>query len=530
MAHIPKSWYTIALLFSFLLTTALLQWWQVSEYPKEIWIIFFFSILLFFGVGVIMRSGFSFLMLCIVIGASIGFFRVAETTHETTPEDVEYHAVLRGDRKDKELPRVTLRGYISDEPDRRPMQTKYTVAVDEISVPLVGALRATPLPVQGKILVTDHAFYPPHNYGDEVRVTGILEKPTQIEDFAYDRYLSRYGIYAVIYRGTIETLSGGHGSTRLTTSGSRFFDFLYSLKDRFEYTLNRLLPEPHASFMAGLLTGSRRGIPEHLLKDFQKTGLTHIIAISGYNIAIVIAVISGALFFLPLKWRLLPALIAITFFTLFVGASPSVVRAAIMGGLSLFALHVGRERHSLIAILFAAAAMVFFNPKLLWYDAGFQLSFLSVVGLSFLAPKLERFFRFVPTTLGFRESVQMTISAQLMAVPLIILLFGEFSLIAPLANILVAPLIPIAMIFGFLGTLAGFISEPLGLLIAYPGWGALEVVIRIAHFLAEIPYASVNMEGMRGMYVWGYYGVLFFVIVSWFFYKQITLRSKEVRG
>lgn len=528
MVKIPKSWFTIAVLLSFLATALALQWWQIPAYPREVWIILGLSIFLFFSVGLITHSGLSFLFLCIILGASAGFWRIERTTHVTTHEDVEFYAVMREEgQKEKDLPKVTLHGYISDEPDRRPMQTKYTIDVDEIIFPVVGALRqssgqaphATPLPAQGKILVTDHSFYPRHSYGDEVEITGILERPTQIEDFHYDRYLSRYGIYSVIYRGTVTTLSSNHGSS--------FFSFLYTLKDRFEHKLNRLLPEPHASFMAGLLTGSRRGIPEHLLEDFRKTGLTHIIAISGYNIAIVIAVITGSLFFLPLRFRFVPAVLSIIFFTLFVGASPSVVRAAIMGGLSLFALHVGRERHSLIAILLAAALMTAWNPKLLWYDAGFQLSFLSVLGLSFLAPKFEHIFRFVPHTLGLRESFQMTLAAQITAVPLIVFLFGEFSLIAPVANILVAPFIPIAMLFGFLGTLVGFISEPLGLLIAYVGWGAVEVIIKIAQFCSTVPHASLHVGSLTALWVVLYYAVLFLILLIVSTRKTLVYNSIE---
>jgi len=510
--YMPKSWFTIAALFTFLVTATLLHWWQVPSYPWELWSILGGSVFLFFGVGLITRSHLSFLFLCVILGGSLGFLRIAQTTHVTTPDTVEFYAVTRQEgQKEKDLPKVTLHGYITDEPDRRPMQTKYTIDVDEITFSVVGALRATPLLVQGKILVTDHAFYPLHAYGDEVTVTGILERPTQIEDFHYDRYLSRYGIYSVIYRSTVETLSSGHGS--------RFFSFLCTLKDRFEHKLNRLLPEPHASFMAGLLTGSRRGIPEHLLQDFQTTGLTHIIAISGYNIAIVIAVITGSLFFLPLRFRFVPAIAAIIFFTLFVGASPSVVRAAIMGGLSLFALHVGRERHSLIAILLAAALMVAWNPKLLWYDAGFQLSFLAVIGLAYLAPFLERPMRIIPNFLGLRASLIMTLAAQIAAVPLILLLFGRFSLVAPLANLLVAPFIPLAMLFGFLGTFIGFLSEPVGLLVVYPGWGALELIIRITQFFAELPYASIAASAIKE-YVWAYYLLLVFFVCAQYFFSH----------
>ncbi len=494
----PKLYFTIAFCVAFLAMTAVLVGWQVSVYPGWVW----------GGVGAIgvtalifsfFRRHVSVLCICIVLGIAFSLLRISHTTHISTSDSIESFAVERNKAGDwPDVAEVTLRGIIVDEPDRRPLKTKYTIAVE--------TPHAASLQKNNKILVTDHAMWPQHEYGDDVLVTGILEKPGQIEAFHYDRYLSRYGIYAVMYRATVETLSSGHGH--------RFFAFLYSLKRRFEAKLNRLYPEPHASFMAGLLTGSRRGIPEHLLKDFQATGLTHIIAISGYNISIVIAVISGFLFFVPIRWRIFPALGAIVFFTFFVGASPSVVRAAIMGGLGLFALQVGRQKHSLIAILVTAMLMTAWNPKILWYDAGFQLSFLSVLGLTYLAPLLDRFFRHVPSTLGLRESLQMTVSAQLAAVPLIIILFGQFSLVAPIANVIAAPFIPLAMLFGFLGTCAGFFSEPLGLLIAYPGWGALEVIIMATEYLSDFRYASVSTASVSHVWVWGYYVLLVAVTIG----------------
>jgi competence protein ComEC len=520
----PKSRFTIGFLIAFLVTAGVLQWFQQPAYSRELWV-FIALIGALLLLLCFIRFCFAPLLLVMLIGSGTAFMRVAQTTHVTQPHSIEVFAVLREDgQKMKDLPEVTLHGFIVDEPDRRPMKTKYAVKVDALchaepdearrDVILRRAQDDTAIcaDVEGEVLVTDHAFYPSHDYGDEVLVTGVIERPTQIEDFHYDRYLSRYGIYSVMYRGEVETLSKGHGHS--------FFTFLYGLKHRFESKLNRLYPEPHASFMAGLLTGSRRGIPEHLLEDFQSTGLTHIIAISGYNISIVIAVISGFLFFLPLKWRFLPALAAIAFFTLFVGASPSVVRAAIMGALGLFALQVGRQRHSFIAILLAAFLMVAWNPKILWYDAGFQLSFLSVIGLCYLAPLLDRVFAFVPQTFGLRESLQMTVAAQLAAVPLVVILFGQFSLVAPLANVLVAPLIPLAMFFGFLGTAAGFFSEFLGLFIAYPGWGALELIILITQFFAELPYAMLEVAKVPHWILGAYYAALLCTCQCFFFRKK----------
>ncbi len=507
----PKSWLSITFFLSFLIATAALQWWQMPSYPTEVMIFLLAGILVFLVVGIILKfsnpknAGISFLLFCVALSVSIAFLRVSQTTHVTTADSIESIAVERGEEdRWKDFPVVTLHGYIVAEPDRRPLKTKYTVRVDSAS----GSA------FHGKILATDHAMYPRHDYGDEVTITGILEKPGQIEDFHYDRFLSRYGVYGVMYRSSVKTISKGHGN--------KFFAFLFKLKEKFESQINKLYPEPHASFMAGLITGSRRGIPQHLLDDFQATGLTHIIAISGYNIAIVIAVISGAFFFLPLKWRFAPSIFAIVAFTFFVGASPSVVRAAVMGGLGLFALQVGRQKHSLIAILFTAAVMTAWNPKILWYDAGFQLSFLSVLGLSYLAPFLDRIFKCVPKVLGLQESLQMTVAAQLAAVPLIVVLFGHFSIIAPFANIVVAPFIPLSMLFGFAGTVVSFFFEPLGLLIAYLGWGSLEVIIRATKFFAEVPHALVSTGDVSDWFVWGYY----LLLLS--FLTYVSIRKKVV--
>ena len=354
--------------------------------------------------------------------------------------------------------KVSIEGIISDEPDRRPMHTKYTI---------------------GHLLVSDHSGYPQYKYGDTVRISGKIEQPGVIDDFNYANYLGRYGIYAVIYRAQVEKVHDGPPS---------FFRTLYSIKDRFEAQTNKLYAEPHASFMAGLLTGSRKGIPDHLMQKFNETGLTHIIAISGYNITIVIAVISGLLFWLPLRKRFFPAIAAIIIFTLFVGASAAVVRAAIMGILGLLALQTGKLTHVRLSILWTMFVMVLWNPKYLWYDAGFQLSFLAVIGLAELAPLLTTWFKRIPQALGIREALQMTVAAQISTAPLILLLFGRVSLVSPIANVLVAPVIPFAMLFGFLGTVVSFFWFFGGQLLAYVGWGCLSWIIFVASSLSKLPH------------------------------------------
>lgn len=485
---------------SFLITIFCLQWYQLPTYPVRIKLLLCFLYLIYL-LFFLHKSRKAPLLLAIALGVSAALCSVARTTHVPLPNTIDTYATNQY---------VTIEGTITDEPDRRPLVTKYTIAAKKITLN-----DGTVIPVEGRVLANHTRNWPPFEYGDHVIVKGTLEKPEQIETFHYDRYLSRYDIYSIIYRASITKNPSPHASRPSP------YRFLFLTKKTFESQINRLYPEPHASFMAGLLTGSRKGIPEHLMQDFNTTGLTHIIAISGYNITIVISIIAGALFWLPLKWRFVPSVIAIIAFTLFVGASAAVVRASIMGILGLIALQTGRQTHVRLSVLWTLFFMLCWNPKYLWYDAGFQLSFLAVIGLVELGPLLDKWFTKVPQFLGIREALQMTTAAQLSAVPLIVLLFGRFSLVAPLANVLVAPLIPLAMLFGFLGVIASYLWFPLGQLIAYIGWGCLEKIIDIASTFADIPYASVNLTMSIWMIIW-YYVLL--IIWVW---KNNQLRNLE---
>lgn len=378
----------------------------------------------------------------------------------------------------------TVEGVIIAEPDRRPLQTKYTIQTKRIVNEHGQAMQNT----NGKILVTDQRQWPEWQYGDTIIASGLIEKPGLInETFFYDRYLSRYGVYAVMYRGSLQA-----GTASSLTIRGTIWRTLFAVKELFETQINRIFPEPHASFMAGLLTGSRRGIPTQLMEQFNTTGLTHIIAISGYNITIIITLITGVLFWLPTKYRLLPAIGAIILFTCFVGASAAVVRAAIMGILGLIALHTKRINTARITVLWTIFFMTAYNPKYLWHDAGFQLSFMAVIGLLEISPLLEPILKRIPNKWALREALQLTLAAQISTAPLLLLLFKRLSLIAPITNLLVAPLIPLAMLLGFVGTTTSFIWFHLGQILCYPAWLCLQLIILIANYGSNIPYASAD--------------------------------------
>jgi competence protein ComEC len=250
------------------------------------------------------------------------------------------------------------------------------------------------------------------------------------------------------------------------------------------------LPTEPAALLQGLLLGGGSGLSMETWQAFQRAGLLHVIAVSGTNVALVISAIDRLLFWLPRRWRLAPAIALIALYTLLTGASASAVRAGIMGALSLLALHMSRpvDRRRLIALAFLIMMIV--RPAWI-FDAGFQLSFLAVMGIAEIGSLIEPNLRCLPKTLAVREAVLMTLCAQLSAAPWGSYLFGGYALIAPVANVLIAPIIPLAMLLGSIGVAASMVSPLLGGIVLLPASATLQWMIDVAHTLGSIPLASI---------------------------------------
>jgi competence protein ComEC len=397
-------------------------------------------------------------------------------THITTPLDIEYFAHGTS---------VTISGWITEPPDVRPTVTKLTVSVTEIT-----NANGTHS-VRGRVLFNDIGAWPAVLYGDYVTITGKLTVPEVIDSFDYPHYLEISGIRAIMTRGTIKTSLKTIPPT-LSDRPWWLIGKLSAIRTSVENQIGLVLPEPHASLLAGLLTGTRRGLSADLSDSFRRSGLTHIVAVSGYNVTIILTLCSSFLFWVPIKKRLLPLALGAGLFALFVGAGAPVVRAAIMGTLGLIALSAGRVATTRLLILWTAFLMVLWNPIILWYDASFQLSFLAVLGLSEVSPWLKPLLRRVTETLAIRESLTATLAAQIATLPLSVLLFHQFSLIAPVSNILVAPLIPFSMLLGFLATMLSYIWMPLGLIVGYYAWFTLELILKIAVISSSLSFASLS--------------------------------------
>ncbi len=473
------SWLSYGFLVTFLVVLFALQWFEHTHYPPELWMTLLAVACTATALVVFKKSRpFGCIVLAITVGTSAALYSVQRTAHAASPNDIESFADER---------KYTIMGTIADAPDRRQMQTKLTIRAHTLVSP-----DGQRQEVHGQILATDRSGWPVLSYGDEVEVKGTLLKPGMIETFDYAAYLSLRDISAYMPRATVRRTAAFHERSSPRTLAERLLWNIYATRDVFESRIARMQPEPHASLLTGLLTGSRGGMPQRLLDDFRVSGLSHVVAISGYNITMIITLVGGLLFWLPLQWRFLPLTLGVALFTIFVGASASVVRAAIMGILGLFALQTGRKNSIRLTILWTAFFMAALNPKQLWFDAGFQLSFLAVIGMAELSKPVGRLLRWAPETLAIRESLTATMAAQIATLPLIAALFKQVSFIAPLSNLLIAPLIPLAMLLGFVGTVAGWLWRPLGLLPSYAAWGFLQLIITIAHFAASVPYAAVS--------------------------------------
>jgi competence protein ComEC len=298
-----------------------------------------------------------------------------------------------------------------------------------------------------------------------------------------------------------------------------FLGVLSRLSQSLSARLQVLLPEPEASFAVGLLLGKRQNMDQDLQDAFQAVGLTHIVAISGSNIALVVILFFTLFSFLPFHRRLAFSAIGVVTFVLLVGPSAAVVRAGLMGVLSLVGLYSGRKSQAYFGLLWSAVLMVLWNPLVLTYDVGFQLSFASTFGILTLTPILEKVF---PQRLWMRDELILTLAAQLMTLPFIIFYFGRISWITPLANLVVAPLIPLAMGSSALALLFGTPAAALA-------WTFLMLIEKVALLCAAIPGVQWELTVSPSLFI---FCLVFSALSLLSFYKSKWARAflRECEG
>jgi competence protein ComEC len=286
--------------------------------------------------------------------------------------------------------------------------------------------------------------------------------------------------------------------------------------------LTRVLPEPEAGLAAGILIGLRDRVDRDVAAAFTTAGVSHVVAISGWNIAIVAAAVAAVAGSLGRRRRTTVTAIAIVSYIAFAGASPSVLRAGAMAGVVLLARESGRAGRAAAALGWAATILLLVDPALIG-DAGFQLSSLATGGLIVWAtPLTERLDRWTGGRLPrwLSESLGVSLTAQAATLPVVLASFGRLALIAPLVNLFVVPLVAPAMAAGLLamagGALVGLgLPEVIGAILAAPGWVALRVIIGIVDVAAAVPLASAEVEPPVGVALGIGSGALIVVLMAW---------------
>jgi len=402
---------------------------------------------------------------------------------------------------------VEIKGMVNADPEVRDKATHIRLSASEIRL------------TQGWQGVSGQALlfvprYTAYQYGDVLLVTGRLETPPQLDEFDYEGYLAHQGIYSTMLYPKIEILDRGMGFKPL--------EWVYWLRERLSQTLAEVLPEPQAALAQGIILGIRYNIPTEVKDAFVSTGTAHILAISGVNLSILAGMLVSIGIWLFGKRRYLYIWLAlgiIWLYALLTGMQPPVVRGAIMASLFLVAELLGRQRTAITSLAFAAAIMVGINHQIL-LDASFQLSFLAMAGLIFLAPPLMNLGRkAVNTTIGdegvgralaniITDSLSVTLAATIAVWPLIAHYFGIVSFAGPLATFLALPAMPGIIATGALAGLIALLALPIAQVIGWLAWLFTSYMLLVVDSFASLPISSIEVVSVGTAVISAYYSVL----------------------
>lgn len=398
---------------------------------------------------------------------------------------------------------VQFVGNISAEPDIRDKFILYQIDIDQI----------------GSDVLVFGPKYSEYKLGDKLAMQCRLEAPENIEDFNYPGFLAKEGIYSICFSPqNIEKIDEGNHTIKT---------WLIGQKQNFKSIVDKTVNWPASAFLNSILLGLRREVPANIQDNFSATGTSHLMAISGLHIVILSGIIFSLFRSLGIskKQAFVFVIIFLIFFVSLIGFRSSAVRASVFGLVGILAQVVARPKRAALVLLWAAVILLLINPLLLVYDISFQLSFLAVLGLIYFGEWFKKVFRKIPKDLGLRDVLVMTMSAQVFVLPWILYKFGTLSIISPLANLLVLPVMPLVMGLGFALIVLGLAWLPLAQIIGAVLWGLISYILLINNFLAQIPLANLSAT----LPLWG--AVVIYMIYALFIYqpsRQIILEKINI--
>ncbi|MEA3355194.1 MAG: ComEC/Rec2 family competence protein [Patescibacteria group bacterium] len=370
----------------------------------------------------------------------------------------------------------------------------------------------------GKISVKTKA-YPKYQYGQRVQVSGTLQR--RVVNKWYSRFSLMYPSVRLVK------------SDNLKIIGLDWKAKIMEFRRKIEFIYNQVLPEPEASLLAGIVLGSKRGLPRGFYEDLRKTSTLHIVVASGFNVMIVISfVVKSLAGIFNRRMAVFLGILSVIGYTVMAGAEPAIIRAAIMGSLAFFGQIIGKKADGVRLLMAAVFGMLIWRPMLVW-DVGFQLSVAATLGLMFISPLLKGVFDRV-VVVG--EHISETISAQIMVWPILMIYFNNLSLFAVLVNSLILWLVPVLMTWGAILALVGLVfgSGKMGWITRGVGWlsyAGLTVMVRVIEWFGGQSWMSwpmkegVNVSGINWWWAGGYYLIL--TIIIWCLHEGYEPSCRE---
>lgn len=304
-------------------------------------------------------------------------------------------------------------------------------------------------------------------------------------------------------------------------------DVALHVRNWFSEKIRKAIPEPESALGIGFLVGQRRNLPDELNAALKIAGLTHIVVASGYNLTILVRLTRRLFSKLSKYLSVLAGVGLIVGFMAVTGASPSMSRAGLVTGLSLLAWYYGRKIHPLVLLPLAVAVTVLINPSYAWGDIGWQLSFAAFGGVMILAPLLQAFYFGDKKPGVVRQILGETISATLMTAPILIASFGYISTVAIPANLLILPLLPLAMLLTFISGIGAVISSTFAWLFGLPAYLLLAYMTATANFFANFSGAKLVLTVQPWHVAVMYLALCGFMVFMWWRTK-LNLRDSNI--
>ncbi len=297
-----------------------------------------------------------------------------------------------------------------------------------------------------------------------------------------------------------------------------FVDILTSIKKSFVQRVQTYIPFPHAELGHGLIISGKSALPKDIEDDFKRSGLMHIVVLSGFNVSIVIQFVFSLFSFGPKIFRFGVGTLFVVMFVLMAGVSSALLRATLMALIALLCTLYKKEIDGLVLLAIVGMLLIVVDPLSFYFDLSFWLSILATFGLISLSEFFQDKLSFIPDAIGLREAGASSLATQFVVTPLLMLINPEVSVLSFFANILILPIVPLTMAFVFITGVAGFITSFLAILFGHVSYLLLSYIVSVTHIVSQQSFATVTFQ--ENSFSPLYYYVFIIPLAIWLYKKK----------